>query len=45
MGLEWTLGRLPAEWIGFDWLRIGTVVSCCKCGDELSGSIATDLVN
>jgi hypothetical protein len=26
MGSEWILGRLAAgAWIGFDWLRIGTV--------------------
>jgi hypothetical protein len=25
MGSEWILGRLAwGEWIGFDWLRIGT---------------------
>jgi hypothetical protein len=27
---------------GYDWLRIGTVVSCCECGDEHSGSCATE---
>jgi hypothetical protein len=29
-------------WIGFDWLRIGPVASCCECGDEPSGSCATE---
>jgi hypothetical protein len=33
-------------WIGFDWLRIGgPVAGCCECGDEPSGSYATELVN
>jgi hypothetical protein len=31
-------------WIGFDWLRTGTV-GCCECGDEPSGSFATELVS
>jgi hypothetical protein len=31
-------------WIGFDWLRTGTGGGCCECGDEPSGSCATDLV-
>jgi hypothetical protein len=30
-------------WIGFVWLRIGTGGECCECGDEPSGSCATDL--
>jgi hypothetical protein len=25
MESEWILGRLAAEWIGFDWLRIEAV--------------------
>jgi hypothetical protein len=29
-------------WIGFDWLRIGLVASCCECGDEPSGSCAME---
>jgi hypothetical protein len=32
-------------WIGFDWLRTGTGGGCCECGDEPSGSCATELVN
>jgi hypothetical protein len=33
-------------WIGFDWLRgQGPVASCCECGDEPSGSCATELVS
>jgi hypothetical protein len=40
MGSEWILGRLAlGVWIGFDWLKIGTVG-----GDEPSGSCATELV-
>jgi hypothetical protein len=31
-------------WIGFDWLRTGTKAGCCECGDEPSGSCATELV-
>jgi hypothetical protein len=31
-------------WTGFNCLRIETVVSCCECGDERSGSCATELV-
>jgi hypothetical protein len=32
-------------WIGFDWLRTGTGGGCCECGDEPSGSCATELVS
>jgi hypothetical protein len=32
-------------WIGFGWLRIEQVVGCCECGDEPSGSCATELVS
>jgi hypothetical protein len=32
-------------WIGFDWLRQGPVAGCCECGDEPSGSCATELVS
>jgi hypothetical protein len=32
-------------WSGFTWLRIGTVGGCCECGDEPSGSGATELVS
>jgi hypothetical protein len=31
--------------IGFDWLGYGTVAGCCECGDEPSGSCATELVS
>jgi hypothetical protein len=42
MGSEWILGRLAwGVWIGFDWLRAG----CCECGDESSGSCATELIS
>jgi hypothetical protein len=32
-------------WIGFDCLRTGPVAGCCECGDESSGSCATELVS
>jgi hypothetical protein len=32
-------------WIGFDWLGKGPVAGCCECGDEPSGSSATELVS
>jgi hypothetical protein len=32
-------------WIGFDWLRTGTGGGCRECGDEPSGSCATELVS
>jgi hypothetical protein len=31
-------------WSGFICLRIGTVVGCCECGDEPSGSGAMEVV-
>jgi hypothetical protein len=31
-------------WIGFDWLRMEPVAGYCECGDEPSGSCATELV-
>jgi hypothetical protein len=41
MGSEWILGILAwGVWIGIDWLRTETVVGCCECGDEPSGSCA-----
>jgi hypothetical protein len=44
MGSEWILGRLAWRvWIGFDWLRTGA--GCYECGDEPSGSCATELVS
>jgi hypothetical protein len=46
MGSEWILGRLTlGVWIGLDWLRQGPVAGCCECGDEPSGSCATELVS
>jgi hypothetical protein len=44
MGSECILRRL-AEGIGFDWLKTGSVTSCCECVDELSGSGATESVS
>jgi hypothetical protein len=46
MGSEWILGRL-AWGCGLD-LTIsgqGPVAGCCECGDEPSGSCATELVS
>jgi hypothetical protein len=45
MGSEWTLGRL-AWGCGLDWTVSGQgpVAGCCECGDEPSGSFATELV-
>jgi hypothetical protein len=37
------LGEVGGVWSGFTWLRIGTI-GCCECGDEPSGSGATELV-
>jgi hypothetical protein len=31
-------------WSGFVWLRVGLVAGCGGCGDEPSGSGATELV-
>jgi hypothetical protein len=31
-------------WSGFNWLRIGALAGCWECGDEPSGSGATELV-
>jgi hypothetical protein len=33
---------------GVDWIRLaqdGPVAGCCECGDEPSGSCATELVS
>jgi hypothetical protein len=30
---------------GVDWIRQGPVAGCCECGDEPSGSCATELVS
>jgi hypothetical protein len=38
MGSEWILGRL-------DGSGQGPVAGCCECGDEPSGSCATELVS
>jgi hypothetical protein len=46
MESEWILVRL-AEGVGLDWTGSGEgqVEGCCECGDEPSGSCATELVN
>jgi hypothetical protein len=46
MGSEWILGRL-AWGYGLD-LTVsgqGPVAGCCECGDESSGSCATEIVS
>jgi hypothetical protein len=45
MGSEWILGRL-AWGCGLDSTgsEQGSVAGCCECGDEPSGSCATELV-
>jgi hypothetical protein len=44
-GIKMDLGETGlGMWIGFDWLRTGLVAGCCECGDEPSGSCATELV-
>jgi hypothetical protein len=40
MGSEWILGRLDSTGSGQ-----GPVAGCCECGDEPSGSCATELVS
>jgi hypothetical protein len=40
MGSEWILGRLNLTVSGQ-----GPVAGCCECGDEPSGSCATELVS
>jgi hypothetical protein len=32
-------------WIGFNWLSVGPVASCCETDDEPSSSGVTELVN
>jgi len=46
MGSEWILGRLAGR-CGLDSTGSGQgpVASCCECGDEPSGSCATELVS
>jgi hypothetical protein len=45
MESEWVLGKVAGR-CGVDSFGSGSkpVTSCCKCGDEPSGSAATDLV-
>jgi hypothetical protein len=45
MGSEWILRLVGGVWNGFTWLRMGTVGELCECGDEPSGSGATELVS
>jgi hypothetical protein len=45
IGSEWILGRVAwGVWIGFDSGQ-GPVAGCGECGDEPSGSCATELVS
>jgi hypothetical protein len=38
--LEWILGKYDGRlWIGFIWLRIGTVVGLCEHGGDPSVSV------
>jgi hypothetical protein len=50
LGSEWILGRLAWGGGGMCGLdstgtRQGHVAGCCECGDEPSGSCATELVS
>jgi hypothetical protein len=46
LGLERIFGRTAGSvWNGFSWFRLGSMASCCECGDETLGSGATDLVS
>jgi hypothetical protein len=49
MGSELILGRLAGGGGGYGLDSTGSgyvpVASCCECGDEPSGSCATELVN
>jgi hypothetical protein len=47
MGSEWILGRLAWGGCGLDLTGSGQgpVAGCCECGDEPSGSCATELVS
>jgi hypothetical protein len=46
MGSEWIFGRLACR-CGLDSTVSGQgpVAGCCECGDEPSGSCATELVS
>jgi hypothetical protein len=46
-GSEWILGRLAWGVCGLDSTGSGQgpVAHCCECGDEPSGSCATELVS
>jgi hypothetical protein len=43
MGSEWMLGRLASGGCELD--SNGSGYGCCECGDETSGSCATELVS
>jgi hypothetical protein len=47
MGSEWILGGLTSGGCGLDSTSSGQeqVAGCCECGDEPSGSCATELVS
>jgi hypothetical protein len=44
-GSEWILGRLAWGGLNLTVSGQGPVVGCCECGDEPSGSCATELVS
>jgi hypothetical protein len=43
-GSEWILGRLAGGGLDLTDSGWGPVTNCCECGDQLSGSCATELV-
>jgi hypothetical protein len=47
MGTEWILGEIGLGGCGLDSSSSGQglVAGCCECGDEPSGSCATELVS
>jgi hypothetical protein len=46
MGSEWILGRLVGRCeLDSTGLGQGPVAGCCECGDEPSGSCATELIS
>jgi hypothetical protein len=45
MGSEWILVRLAGGGVDCTGSGQGPVAGCCECGDEPSGSCATELVS
>jgi hypothetical protein len=44
MGSEWIVGKFAGGGLDSTGSGQGTVANCCECGDESSGSFATELV-